>query len=241
MHAAHGHRAQCPPGVLGGFLEEVQRRHSGQSARHQPHWEPQAVSEQDGGPFGEMAEAKDAQGTGENSQGQSKATASGTEKKVTEKVRWEGSRGLHPLEEQALGTRRLGALSSQRPLATAHGAPKRRGRQQARTGWLALRTGEVSATRSAEGVQLLRRGAGPGRCPRTRAPRCSGPPGSIGTSPDSRFRNGGREKLVREKTARDRACCRPGATESLGPSEGRKPGDGGLRAAAWPGQTSGGG
>lgn len=46
---------------------------------------------------------------------------------------------------------------------------------------------------------------------------------------------------MREKTARDRACCRPGATESLGPSEGRKPGDGGLRAAAWPGQTSGGG
>lgn len=106
----------------------MQRRHSGQSARHQPHWEPQAVSEQDGGPFGEMAEAKDAQGTGENSQGQSKATASGTEKKVTEKVRWEGSRGLHPLEEQALGTRRLGALSSQRP--SGHRA---RGTEEART------------------------------------------------------------------------------------------------------------
>lgn len=50
--------------------------------------------------------------------------------------------------------------------------------------------------------------------------------GSSGTSPDSRFRNGGREKLVREKTAQDRAHCHPGATESLGTSGGRKPGDG---------------
>lgn len=115
--SAHGTRAQSsvPLAVLGGSLEEVERRHSQQSARHQGHWEPQAVSKQDCGPFREMAEVKDAQGSGENTQGQSKASASGTEKKVSEKVRWEGSQGLHLLEEQALGRRRPGARSSQPP------------------------------------------------------------------------------------------------------------------------------
>lgn len=100
-NSAHGTRAQSTVSPWGCWGASWRRWREGTASRvrgtrphwdsaHQGHREPQAVSEQDSGPFGEMAEAKDAQGTGENTQGQSKATASGTEKKVTRRC---GGRG----------------------------------------------------------------------------------------------------------------------------------------------------